>query len=86
MHWGSKATNFFFQNIMVNFIEWNLADSGEIIDILILTRCLNHAVLISNKFHGDWPHDYKTILGKVWAIANAYRKFMHAKVMGVFTH
>ena len=28
-------------NIFVNFMEWNLTDSGEILPIVILTRCLN---------------------------------------------
>ena len=42
-----------------------------------------HVVLISCKFHGDWPHCYKTIRGKVSVIVYAY-KCEHAKSNGRF--
>ena len=45
MYWGIKAMKAIFQklsfNIIDNFMEWNLTDSGEILETLILTHCLN---------------------------------------------
>ena len=45
MHRGLNATNVIFSklslNIIINFMEWNLTDSGEILETLISTRCLN---------------------------------------------
>ena len=45
MHRGLKATNVFFSklslNIIVNFIDWNLTDSGKIFETVILICCLN---------------------------------------------
>ena len=44
-HRGLKATKVIFSklsfNIIVNFMDWNLTDSDEILKTLILTRCLN---------------------------------------------
>ena len=44
-HWGIQAMNaIFFKsscNIIDNFMEWNLTDSGEILETLILTRWFN---------------------------------------------
>ena len=46
-----------------------------------------HVVLISYKFHGDWPHCYKTIRGKVSVIVYAYRQVCACKSNGrVFRH
>ena len=45
MHRGLKATKVFFSklslNIFVNLMKWNFTDSGEILEKLILTLCLN---------------------------------------------
>ena len=43
-----------------------------------------HVVLISYKFHGDWPHRYKTIRGKVSFIVYAYRQVCACKSNGRF--
>ena len=43
-----------------------------------------HVVLISYKFHGDWPHCYKTIRGKVSVIVYAYRLVCACKSNGRF--
>ena len=46
-----------------------------------------HAVLIAYKFHGDWPHCYKTIRGKVSVIVYAYRQVCTCKSNGrLFRH
>ena len=66
-------------NIIVNFMEWNLTDSNEILAIFI-----KHVVLISYKFHGDWPHCYKTIRGKVSVIVYAYGQVYACKSNGRF--
>ena len=47
-------------------------------------RNSQHVVLISYKFHGDWPHCYKTIRGKVSVIVYAYRQVCACKVMAAF--
>ena len=47
-------------------------------------RNSQHIVLISYKFHGDWPHCYKTIRGKVSVIVYAYRQVCACKVMAAF--
>ena len=41
-----------------------------------------HVVLISYKFHGDWPHRYKTICEKVSVIVYAYRQVCACKSNG----
>ena len=38
-----------------------------------------HIVLISYKFHGDWPHCYIAIRGKVSVIVYAYRQVCASK-------
>ena len=42
MHRGLKATNVIFKklslNTIVNFMEWNLTDLGEILETLIFVR------------------------------------------------
>ena len=43
-----------------------------------------HVVLISYKFHSDWPYCYKTIRGKVSAIVYAYRQVCACKSNGRF--
>ena len=43
-------------------------------------------VFISYKFHGDWPHCYKTIRGKVSVIVYAYRQVCACKSNGRFLH
>ena len=43
-----------------------------------------HVVLISYKFHGDWPHCYKTIREKVSVIVYAYRQVCACKSNGRF--
>ena len=43
-----------------------------------------HVVLISYKFHGDWPHCYKTICGKVSVTVYAYRQVYAWKSNGRF--
>ena len=43
-----------------------------------------HIVLISYKFHGDWPHCYKTIRGKVPVIEYTYRQVCGCKINGRF--
>ena len=43
-----------------------------------------HVVLISYEFHGDWPHCYKTIRGKVSVIVYAYRQGCACKSNGRF--
>ena len=45
---------------------------------------IQHVVLISYKFHGDWPHCYKTIRGKVSVIVYAYRQVCACKINGRF--
>ena len=47
-------------------------------------RNSQHVVLISYKFHGGWPHCYKTIRGKVSVIVYAYRQVCACKVMAAF--
>ena len=47
-------------------------------------RNSQHVVLIWYKFHGDWPHCYKTIRGKVSVIVYAYRQVCACKVMATF--
>ena len=43
-----------------------------------------HVVLISYKFHGDWPHCYKTIRWKVSVVVYAYRQVCECKSNGRF--
>ena len=43
-----------------------------------------HVFLISYKLHGDWPHCYKTIRGKVSVIVYAYRQVCACKSNGRF--
>ena len=43
-----------------------------------------HVVLISHKFHVDWPHCYKTIRGKAWVLTYAYRQVYACKSNGRF--
>ena len=47
-------------------------------------RNSQHVVLISYKFHGDCPHCYKTIRGKVSVIVYAYRQVCACKSNGRF--
>ena len=47
-------------------------------------RYSEHVVLISYKFHGDWPHCYKTLRGKVSVIVYAYRQVCAWKSNGHF--
>ena len=47
-------------------------------------RNSQHVVLISYKFHGDWPHRYKIIRGKVSVIVYAYRQVCACKSNGRF--
>ena len=44
-------------------------------------------MLITYKFHGDWPQCYKTIRGKVPTIVYAYRQACACKSNGrIFKH
>ena len=43
-----------------------------------------YVVLISCEFHGDWPHCYKTIRGKVSVTVYAYRQVYTWKSNGRF--
>ena len=45
-----------------------------------------HIVVISYKFHDDWPHCYKIIRGKVWVIVYAYRQVCACKSKDVYRH
>ena len=65
-------------NVIVNFIVWDLTDSDEILETSL------HVVLISYKFHGDWPHCYLTIRVKVSVIVYAYRQVCACKSDGRF--
>ena len=47
-------------------------------------RNSQHVVLISYKFHCDWPHCYKTIRGKVSVIVYAYRQVCMQKEWPLF--
>ena len=82
MHRGLNATNVIFfklsLNVIVNFMQWNLTDSGKILQLS------QHVVLISYKFHGDWPRCYKTIRGKVSVSVYAYGHVYACKRNGRF--
>ena len=65
-------------NTIVNFMEWNLTDSGEILDTVLLTDCFNPVQI-------PWRLPSllsKTILRKVWVIVYACRQIYACKSNG----
>ena len=83
MHRSINATNVCFLKSSLNIIVYFM---GKIWQIQMQLSKLNsqHVVLISHKFHGDWPHCYRTIRGKVSVIVYAYRQVRACKSNGHF--
>ena len=83
MHSSLNATNVFFLNQVwtSSLISWS-----EIWQIQMKFSKLysQYVVLIASKFHGDWPHCYKTLRGKVSVIVYAYRQVCVWKSNGRF--
>ena len=80
---GDECT-FFRQlslNIIDNFMEWNLTDSREILETLILTRCLYLVQIPLRLASLLQKHSPKSVGHFVTKLIG---KSMHAKVMTVF--
>ena len=77
MHRSLNATDVFFENEVWTspLISWSVIWQIQ----MEFSKLNSQHVLILYKFHGDWPHCYKTIWGKVSVIVYAYRQVCACK-------